>query len=110
MDDGFDTIAQQRMIDARGFREVADQKAIFGNCLAMALGEIVVDPDFVSLSEKKANGMAANISRAARHQNSHDDLVRDALGDGHEHVFQVDLLLPEHLEPQVVLDQQIGNE
>ena len=37
-------------------------------------------------------------------------LIRDALRDAHEHVFEVDLLFLEHLQPEAVPDQQLGDE
>ena len=37
-------------------------------------------------------------------------LVRDALGDAHEHVFEVDLFFLEHLQPEAVLDEPFGDE
>src|SRR5690242_6629818 len=36
--------------------------------------------------------------------------VRDPLGDAHEHVFEVDLLLPEHLQLDAALHQRRGDE
>ena len=33
-------------------------------------------------------------------------LIGDALGDAHEHVFQVDFFFLEHLQAEAVLDQQ----
>src|SRR5439155_22488114 len=37
-------------------------------------------------------------------------LVGDSLGDGHEHVFQVDFFLTEHAEAKAILDQYVGYE
>src|SRR4029079_13406518 len=71
MDDRVDALFQQQLIDAMRLIEIADHEPLGRNGLAMAVDEIIVDPEVVDPFEEQANRVRADVAGPAGNQDLH---------------------------------------
>ena len=75
MDDRFDPMREQQMIDGRHVGQVPDGEPIARHCGAMAHGEVVENANIMPAGENKLDGMAADIPGAAGDEDVHEGIV-----------------------------------
>src|SRR5947208_896454 len=71
MHDGVDAALEQHLIEAMGFVEVGNDEAVGGHGGAMAVRQVVHDPDVMPARQKEAHGVAADVAGAAGNQDAH---------------------------------------
>src|SRR5262245_9528873 len=84
----------------------------FASCSRKSAGKSVYTPHSVQRHFALANpsGISNRWPQPRQWIGTSMNSVRNALGDAHEHVFQIDLLFLQHFQTQIGLHQQLGDE
>ena len=73
MDDGFDAVQHQRMIQPLRFAQVGRDEPLGRHGGAMAHRQVVVDPNVVAAGQKEANRVTADVAGAAGDEDAHKE-------------------------------------
>ena len=71
VNDGLDPVRQQRMIEALLLRQVRDDEPIRRHRGAVALRQVVVDPNVVAALQKEPNRVTADVAGSAGDEDAH---------------------------------------